>query len=279
MKNTTECWMCDNDYVDNDIKVRDYCHITGKYRDSVHRACNISLELNHKIYVAFDNLKNYDSHLIIQELGKINLKVNVVPNELEKYISFIINNKLIFIDSFQFPSSSLESFVENLGIDDLKYLTEEFDNNVLDLLKQNAFYSYEYMSDFEKLKEQLPTKGQLYSSLTERKITDKKNERVLNVWNKSEMRTTKDYHHLYLKCDILLLVHVFEKFRYNRMKSYGLYPSLYMGAPGLTWDSMLKMTEIELELVTNSDMYIFFEKGISYVSNRYSKTSNKYLKS
>ena len=55
-------WICDNDYVDNDVKVRDPCHITGKYRDSAQRDCNINVKLNDKIPVVFHNLKNYDSH-------------------------------------------------------------------------------------------------------------------------------------------------------------------------------------------------------------------------
>ena len=59
--------------IDNDVKVRDPCHITEKYRGSPYRDCNINLKLNHKIPVVFHNLKNYDSNLIIQELGKFNL--------------------------------------------------------------------------------------------------------------------------------------------------------------------------------------------------------------
>ena len=74
-KYSTKCWICDNDYVDNDVKVRDHCHITGKYRDSAHRDCNINLKLNHKISIEFHNLKNYDFHLIMQDLGKFNLKI------------------------------------------------------------------------------------------------------------------------------------------------------------------------------------------------------------
>ena len=101
-KNSTKCWICDNDYVDNDVKVRDHCHIRGKYRGPAHRDCSINLKLNHKIPVVFHNLKNYDSHLIMQELGKFNLKINVIPYGLDKYMSFTINNKLSFIDSFQF---------------------------------------------------------------------------------------------------------------------------------------------------------------------------------
>ena len=65
--NFTECWICDYDSVNN-VKVRDHCHITGKYRGSAHRDCNINLKLNHKIPVIFHNLKKYDSHLIMQEL-------------------------------------------------------------------------------------------------------------------------------------------------------------------------------------------------------------------
>ena len=94
----------------------------------------------------------------MQKLGKFNLKINVIPNGLEKYMSFSINNKLSFIDSFQFLSSLLDSLVKNLSNDYFNYLSQKFDNNVLDLVKQKRFYSYEYMSDFEKSKKQLAIK-------------------------------------------------------------------------------------------------------------------------
>ena len=68
----------------------------------------------------------------MQELGKLNLKINVIPNGLEKYMSFSINNKVSFIDSFQFLSSSLDSLVKSLSKDDL---SQEFDRNALDLVK------------------------------------------------------------------------------------------------------------------------------------------------
>ena len=73
-------------------------------------------------------------------------------------MSFTINNKLSVIDSFQFLSSSLDSLVKNLDKDIFKYFSQELDNNVLDLVKQKRFYPYEYMSDFEKYKEKLPSK-------------------------------------------------------------------------------------------------------------------------
>ena len=124
-KNSMKYWICDNNYIDNDVKVRDHCHITEKYRVSAHRDCNINVKLNRTVFVVFHNLKNYDSDLIMQELGKFNLKINVIPNGLEKYMSFSTNSKLSFIDSFQFLSSSLDSLVKNLNKGHFKYLSQE----------------------------------------------------------------------------------------------------------------------------------------------------------
>ena len=87
---------------------------------------------------------------------------------------------------------------------------------------------------------------------------------------------------MYLIYDTLLLANVFEKFRNNALKNYGLFPSHYLSAVSLNWDAIFEIRKIELELVPYPDIYIFFEKGtrggISYISNRYSKANNKYLK-
>ena len=66
LENSTEFW--DNDYIDNNVKVRDHCHITRKYKDTAHRDCNINVKLNNKIPVKFQNLTNYDFHVIKQEI-------------------------------------------------------------------------------------------------------------------------------------------------------------------------------------------------------------------
>ena len=75
-KNSTKCWIFDNAYVDSDVKVRDHCRMTRKYRGSPHRDCNVNVKLNHKIPFVYRNLKNYDSHLMMQELGKSNFKLD-----------------------------------------------------------------------------------------------------------------------------------------------------------------------------------------------------------
>ena len=98
----------------------------------------------------FHNLKGYDSHLIFHELNKFDVKIDVIPNGLEKQIAFTLNKNLVFIDSMQFISSSLEKLVKNLLDDDFKYLTEEFGSKKLELLKQKGAYPYEYMDSFKR---------------------------------------------------------------------------------------------------------------------------------
>ena len=96
------------------------------------------------------------------------------------------------------------------------------------------------------------------------------------------MKTMKNYHKLYLKYDVLLPTDVFEKFRNNSLKNYGLCSGHHLSDPGLSWDAMLKMTKVKLDFIPDPDMHIFFEKstrgGISYISKRYSRATNKYLK-
>ena len=110
------CWICGKLFDVADDKVRDHCHVRGKYRGSAHWSCNINLKLTRKNLVIFHNLRNYGSHLIMQEI------VDVIPNGLEKYMAFTINRNLAFIDSTQFMNYSLDSLVKNLSDNDFKYL-------------------------------------------------------------------------------------------------------------------------------------------------------------
>ena len=96
------------------------------------------------------------------------------------------------------------------------------------------------------------------------------------------MKTIKNYYDLYLKCDVLLLADAFEKFRNNSVNNNGLCPSHYLSAPAISWDAMLNMIKVKLELIPDANMYIFFEKGtrsgVCDTYNRYSRAKKKYLK-
>ena len=81
---TNSCWICDKLFDVGDDEVRDHCHIKGKYRGAAHWSCNINLKLSKKIPVIFHNIRGYDSHLIIKNISKFDVKVSVTPNGLEK---------------------------------------------------------------------------------------------------------------------------------------------------------------------------------------------------
>ena len=82
-------WICKK-FINNnnEEKVRDYCHVTGKFRGAAHWDCNINFQLTKKVPVIFHNLRGYDSHLIFNELDKFDVKISVIPNGLEKYMAF-----------------------------------------------------------------------------------------------------------------------------------------------------------------------------------------------
>ena len=294
------CHICGEMYTDKDVRVRDHCHITGKFRGSALQECSLKLRIkpeNLKIPVIFHNLRGYDSHFIMQQIGEIankhgytnkkgekqDLNINAIPNNMENYMAFMLGNHLTFIDSFQFMSSSLDKLVSNLPKDDLIYRSKAFKGKRLDLMSQKGVYPYDYMDSFEKFNEkELPTKDQFYSILNDQHITDDEYNHAKEVWNTFMIRTLGDYHDLYLVGDVLLLTDVFENFRKTCMQYYKLDPCHYFTSPGLSWDAMLKMTNIKLELMTDIDMFQFIEKGmhggVSYIANRHGNANNKYIK-
>ena len=183
---------------------------------------------------------------------------------------FTINANLVFIDSLQFMNSSLDSLINNLSDNDFKYLSEEFKGEFLELVKQKGVYPYEYMDSFKKFSEnKLPDRCNFFSSLKDVCISEKDYLKAKYFWNVFKMNTMGDYHDLYLKADVLLLADVFEKFINTCLDYYGLDPCHYFNSPGLSWDAMLKMTGIELDLISDIDMQLFIEKGmrggISYI--------------
>ena len=131
---SNSCWICKKLIDNDDEKVRDHCHVTGKFRGAAHWSCNINLQLTKNVPVIFHNLKGYDSYLIFYELKKFYMKIDLIPNGLEKYMAFILNKNLLFIDSMQFMNFSLERLVKNISDNDFKYLTQEFGSKNLKII-------------------------------------------------------------------------------------------------------------------------------------------------
>ncbi|XP_039312526.1 uncharacterized protein LOC120359374 [Solenopsis invicta] len=291
--NATHCHICEKPFTNEIERVRDHCHLTGRFRGAAHSNCNLNYKDSHYIPIVFHNLSGYDVHFIIKEIATAyEGRIDLLPITKEKYISFTKNDqknciKLRFIDSFKFLASSLDKLASFLSKDKLCIMQREYSNlstENFDLLTRKGVFPYEYVDCVEKLEEScLPPRELFYSSLTGDTVSESDYAHAVNVWQRFSIRSLGDYSDLYLKTDVLLLADIFENFRDSCIMSYGLDPAYYYTLPGFTWDAMLKYTHVNFELLTDIDMIMFIERGtrggLSQCSNRYAQANNKYMKS
>ena len=161
--------------------------------------------------------------------------------------------------------------------------TYSFCNNDLNkfiLLLRKGVYPYEYMDGWERFNEtSLPSKEDFYNNLNMEDIDDIDYRHGNNVFKGFKLENLGDYHDLYVQSDTLLLA---ENFRGMCIKVYELDPSHFVSLPGLAWQACSKKTNIELELLTDYDMLLMVEEGISggicHSIHRYAKANNKYMK-
>ena len=162
--NSHICWICKQEL--NMDKVRDHCHVAGRFRGAAHNKCNINLRLPKKLPIIFHNLQGYDDHLIFKELNNFNVYIEVIPKGIDKYMNIIVNRLITFLDSLQFYNGSLDTLASNLKHEDFKHLTSEFGIDKLEILKRKDAYPYEWVDSYEKFKRlSLPEKKYFYSSL------------------------------------------------------------------------------------------------------------------
>ena len=217
--------------------------------------------------------------------------ISAIVQNMEKLISFSWG-QFRFVDSFAFLNSSLDKLVKNTPKKDLRITRQQYPNRCylsqsrrllndkkFDLVTRKGVYPYEYMDSFERFDEtSLPPPSEFYSKLSNEHITDSAYKHAQEVWDTFDCRNIGDYHDLYLKTDVLLLADVFENFRKTAMATYGLDPAHYYTLPGYSWEALLKFTRVSLELLTDSNMYLFIEKGlrggISMVSHRHATANN-----
>ena len=213
-QNSTVCHICERSFKAKDLlihddgdimnKVRDHCHITGEYRGAAHRDCNLKWAISAeklKIPVIFHNLKGYDSHFIMQNIGHLvrqdlNIDVGVIASNFEKYIGFNIGKHLTFIDSFSFMSQSLDRLSSNLSDDAFFHTREAFPNDDVGgvekfrLIKQKGVYPYDYMDSFQRFSERsLPEIEDFYSILNDTNISESDYEHAKRVWSTFQIKT------------------------------------------------------------------------------------------
>ena len=289
-----KCHICEKD-LDGD-KVLDHCHLTGKYRGAAHNKCNLNYKVPNFIPIVFHNLSGYDTHLFIKKLGG---KLSCIPTNEEKYISFTkkikvrqftdkkgklrdVWKELRFIDSFRFMSFSLDSLAKNLTDDQCRNVAQYYSGEKFKLIRRKGVYPYDWVDSIDKFSEtQLPPIEAFYSKLCDEGISDEDYLHAQKVWKVFGCETFRDYHDIYNVSDVLILADVFENFRDVCLTYYRLDPAWYYTSPGLAWDAMLKLTEIQLELIIDPDMLLMFQRGIrggiSMISNRHGTANNKYM--
>ncbi|XP_024885115.1 uncharacterized protein LOC112463153 [Temnothorax curvispinosus] len=295
----THCHVCEKPFQPENNRVRDHCHLTGRYRGPAHSRCNLNYRNVYVIPVFFHNLSGYDAHFVVEKIANdFEGGVDLLPLTKESYISFSktvketqtdgkrdLYVKLRFVDSYKFLAASIETLASYLNRDKLRITRSEYADlsaEDLDLLTRKGVFPYEYVDGADKLRDtELPPREAFYSSLTDETASESDYEHATRVWRRFRVRDLGEYSDLYLKTDVLLLADIFENFRDACSASYGLDPAHYYTLPGYTWDAMLKYTGVRFELLTDIDMVLFVERGIrgglSQCSLRYARANNRHV--
>ena len=230
-RNALHCHICEAPFGADDKRVRDHCHLTGRFRGPAHSECNLNYKNSFCIPIVFHNLSGYNSHFIIEEIATaFDGSVDALPITKEKYILFTKSVKdmtkrpgprnyikLRFIDSYKFLNTRLDKLTSFLSVDKLKILRSEFENlssNDFELLTPKGVFPYEYLDCANKLQDpDLPSLEAFYSSLTGGTVSENDYAHAKTVWQRFNIRTLGEYSDLYLKTDVLLLADSFENFR------------------------------------------------------------------
>ena len=262
-------------------KVRDHCHITGKYRGPLCNVCNSRLRLKRRtLPVIFHNFKGYDSHLICkQAIGEMpGWHLSVIPLTHEKYMSLRVSVEvgttptgkkryfqIVFLDSFQFLSSSLASLTSTM---DSLPLTEQrmrarFPNVSDEVIRRKGVFPYSYFDSPTRLQETcLPPIEVFKDDLTGRECSPEDYAHAQRAWTELGCITFRDFYVGYLQLDILLLTDLFEKFRLVTLKEDGLDPVHFVSLPGLSYMACFKRSGVTIDLLQDIDMVRLFERGI-----------------
>ena len=184
-------------------------------------------------------------------------------------------------------SSSLDSLTKNLVSGGKKLFGfEDYSELQYGLLTRKGVYPYEYINSWDRFKEttQLPPISAFYSNLNMSSISEEDYQHAQRVWKEFGIHKVGDYHVMrlsYLRTDVVPLANVFEAFRDTCLKHYKLDPAHFYTYPGLAWHACLKHTGIRLELLTDPDMLLMFERGIrggiTQAVCKYESANNKYM--
>ena len=286
-ENNDICRFCEKEIVSD--KVRDHCHLTGKYRGPAHNICNINVNQKDSNFIpfAFHNFSNYDCHMFFKklvDLKKDKVKFKIIPKTNEEYIT-VKYGCIRFIDSYRFLSESLDKLVKNLNEDDFEILKKEFPDKWQYLNKKLA-YPYQYFNSIDDYKKPVNNlkKEDFFSKLKNDYPDDDEIERTKEIIKLFNIKNGEQLTKLYCKSDVILLADVMEKFVKVSFEEYGINPLYCVSLPGYTYQCALKYTDIKLQTLQDKDLILLIENKIrggisSIMGDRYVKSdeNNKIL--
>jgi hypothetical protein len=286
-KRVENCYLCgEKFYVElalswdggEDRMVRDHDHLTGKFLGYAHERCNLQRRELITITAFAHNFSGYDSHFLVQAFHKhpeLFGRIQAVPINTQKFKSFSIDRKLIFVDSLAFLSDSLANLA--------KMLTEE-EFTLLDriartpeekkLLLRKGIYPYSFATSIERLENatSLPPVSEFASDLTGEPCAPEDYEHARRVWERFGCSSMMDYTLLYMQTDVLLLAQVVQAFRNTVWEAFGLDLCQYLSLPHMAMDVMLKETGACIELMVDQEMVDLIRRnirgGLSFVNLR-----------
>ena len=202
--------------------------------------------------------------MIVNEFPRHNdREIKVIKQNMEKYLQVQWGKHIVFRDSFQFLTSSLDKFVQSLAkskCDKFHHLEQEvairYPNTNVDSLKRKGIFCYDYIDSWERLTENALLTSELFTSrLTEAECSAVDYEHAKKMWREFQCETLKEYMKLYLLCDVCLLADVFEQFRKTSLEEYQLDPAYFVSAPQLAWSALLIFINCPIYLISDPKMY------------------------
>ena len=243
---------------------------TSNFLGPAHNTCNLARKTDKRVPVLFHNGSAYDIHLFIEELVKQECNINsivVTAKTAEKY-SCVKTSRFKFIDSMQHLPSSLDKLASEIPEDSLLSLKEfcqvnwPGEDRKFKMLRQKLTFPFSFLDSPQKLDCQIPGREHFMNDLTNTSISDIGYRAFLDLKAEFALNTVRELLTLYNIIDVLLLSDIWSFYRKNIWRDYGLEVASFSTSPGLSWSIALKMTKVKLQLLTNPDMYIFFENGI-----------------
>ena len=152
----------------------------------------------------------------------------------------------------------------------------------MELLKQKGVFCYDYVDSIQALDlDRLPPIEDFFNKLTDTPCCHEDYVHAQKVWKFFRCKTLRDYHDIYLNTDVALLADVFQNFRQLCFKFYRIDPVVYISAPQMFWDAMLKFTGVKLDVMLDHEMYLFWEKhmrgGTTFLNEQYATANNKHI--